>query len=426
MSNARVIVLGAGFAGLGAARVLADAGVEVTVIEARDRISGRAWTSNEWPDLPVDMGASWIHGITGNPLTELVERLGIKLFPTSYGRTLAFDATGNEVDFDALADEAEQLVEAAREAVDDFDDDISIKAAVERSPEWAALSAQRRQMIRLAIHTRIEHEYSGDWSRLSAWYYDDGGDFPGTDAVMKKGYGPLAEYLAIGLDIRLNEPAVRLEKTPDGIKVETTSNTYMAGKVIVTVPLGVLKAGDIQFDTPLKRKRQGAINDLEMGLLNKCWLRFEKAFWPDDIDWIDYLGAWDDNVPGHWPEFTSFSGPTGEALLVGFNAAAPAETLEAMDDTATVASAMVALRSMFGEDVPDPIAYQVSRWRQDPFARGAYSFQPVGTRSKTRRQLFGSDWDKRLFFAGEATSDDQPGTVHGALMTGRAVAAKLI
>lgn len=426
MSNAKVIVLGAGIAGLGAARLLADAGVKVTVIEARDRIAGRAWTSHEWPDLPVDMGASWIHGVTGNPLTELAEKLGIKLIPTSYGRTLAFDAAGEEVDFNALARDAEQLVEAARVAVDNFNDDMSIKAAVERSPEWAALSDGRQQLIRLAIHTRIEHEYSGDWDRLSAWYYDDGGDFPGTDAVMKEGFAPLIDHLATGLDIRLNEPAVRLEPTPDGIKIETVSNTYMADKVIVTVPLGVLKAGDIKFEVPLKKKRQKAIDGLEMGLLNKCWLQFETAFWPDDVDWIDYLGAWDGNAPGHWPEFTSFSGPTGEALLVGFNAAAPAETMEQMDDAATVASAMVVLRSMFGDDVPDPIAYQVSRWRQDPFARGAYSFQPVGTKAKTRRALYGSDWDKRLFFAGEATSDDHPGTVHGALMTGRAVAAKLI
>ncbi len=109
-------------------------------------------------------------------------------------------------------------------------------------------------------------------------------------------------------------------------------------------------------------------------------------------------------------------------MIVGFNAAASAETLEDLDDEATVASAMVALRSMFGSAVPHPVGYQISRWGKDPFAQGAYSFQPVGTRAKTRRALFGRDWDNRLFFAGEATSDEHAGTAHGALMMGRAAA----
>lgn len=422
MSVTKVIVLGAGVAGLGAARALADAGAAVKVVEARDRIGGRTWTSDLWSDLPVDMGASWIHGVNGNPLTDLADGLGVQRFPTSYDRTVAFDAVGGQIDFEDASKEAERIVVSAREAVDKFDGDMSLKMAVERSPEWAGLSPERRRMIRLAIHTRIEHEYSGDWSRLSAWYFDDGDDFAGDDVVMATGFAPLIADLAKGLDIRKGEPALRLKPTRKGVKLVTSRDTYLADKVIVTVPLGVLKSGDIRFDAPLKKKRQKAIDRLEMGLLNKCWLRFDHVFWPEDIDWIDYLGAWPGHEPGHWPEFTSFTGPTGVPLLVGFNAGASADVMEGFDDAATVASAMVALRSMFGSAIPDPVAFQVSRWRQDRFAMGAYSFQPVGTRAKTRSALFGSDWDDRLFFAGEAASDDHPGTVHGALMTGRTAA----
>lgn len=409
-------------AGLGAARALTERGVQVTVIEARAHVGGRSFTSHMWPDLPVDLGASWIHGVKKNPLTKLAEELGVPVAKTSLDRTAAFDSSGQSVDFEPLAEEAERLMEAARDAVDDFDADMSLKDAVTRAPAWQALPEAKRQLMRLAIHTRVEHEYSGDWARLSAWYFDDGDDFAGADAVIPEGFSRLAEHLAEGLDIRLNTPVLRIEPQGTGVAVVSASERFTADKVIVTVPLGVLKAGDIAFGAPLKKKRQRAIDGLEMGLLNKCWLRFERVFWPEDMDWIEHLGGWGENEPILWPEFTSFARAAGLPLLVGFNAASAAEAMEAQDDAATVASAMAALRAMFGESVPEPVAAQVTRWKRDPFARGAYSFQPVGTKAKTRRQLFGSDWGDRLFFAGEATSHDHPGTAHGALMTGRAVA----
>ncbi len=104
----------------------------------------------------------------------------------------------------------------------------------------------------------------------------------------------------------MGEPALRLEPTSDGVTVETTLGTHFADKVIVSLPLGVLKSGDIRFAAPLKKKRQKAIERLEMGLLNKCWLRFETAFWPEDFDWFNYLGTWQGNEPVNWTEFANF------------------------------------------------------------------------------------------------------------------------
>lgn len=418
----RVIVVGAGIAGLGAARALANRGIDVTVLEARDRIAGRAWTSDAWPDLPVDMGASWIHGVTGNPLSALADKVGVEPILTNAPGQLTLGATGEALDYSAMSEEAERIVEAARDAVDDNGADMSLRDAVLLSAEWKALTETQKRLLRLAIHTTIEHEYSGDWARLSAWYFDDGDDFPGDDAVFARGFAPLMSHLAEGLDIRLNEPALRIEPAQNGVTVVTEKSTHFAGKVIVTLPLGVLQSGTVEFGAPLKKKRQKAIDRLEMGLLNKCWLRFDQAFWPDDVDWVEFLGDGKADEPGHWSEFTSFLRPTGVPLLVGFNAAAPAEAMEALDDDATAESAMAALRTMFGNGIPDPVAYQVTRWRQDPYALGAYSFQPVGTKAKTRRSLFGGDWKGTLFFAGEAASHDHPGTLHGALMTGRSVA----
>jgi monoamine oxidase len=418
----RVLVLGAGMAGLGAAARLAKGGAEVTVIEARDRIGGRTHTSHLWPDLPVDMGASWIHGTKGNPVTRLARKVGINITPTTYDRSVTFDQTGQHVDFIKPARRAMKLVDRARAAVDDLDADISLEAAITALPDWQALSPHDRAVYRLAINTRIEHEYSGDWARMSAWHFDDGVDFPGDEAVVTPGFGPILTHLAKSLDIRLGEPVTAISPAAKGVTVTTTRGLHHADCAVITLPLGVLQSGRVTFVEPLDARRQRAIDGLGMGLLNKCVLRFDKVFWPEDADWIDFLSP----AQTLWADWTSYLQATGKPLLAGFNAARTADELEALDDRTTTALAMDALRAMFGRSVPDPLGSQVSRWRQDPFALGAYSFKAVGTSKKDRKALFGPDWDGRLHFAGEATSRDQPATVHGALITGREAAKAIL
>ena len=98
------------------------------------------------------------------------------------------------------------LVEKARSRIDDADSDMSLQDAIESSPQWRKLPDHDRRIARLAINTRIEHEYSGDWSAMSAWHFDDGKDLSGHEAVVTPGYGPMAAHLAQGLDLRLGEP----------------------------------------------------------------------------------------------------------------------------------------------------------------------------------------------------------------------------
>ena len=422
MSAARVLVLGAGMAGLGAARLLHDKGVQVTVIEARDRIGGRTHTSHLWPDLPVDLGASWIHGVAGNPLTTLADKIGAARTVSPYDRWATFDATGRLLDVSALETRTFALMDKARALVDDHDSDTSLKAAIEGAPAWAALAPEDRRIMRMILNTRIEHDYSGDWSRLSAWCFDDDAEFVGGDVVLNKGFGPLVAHLSGGLDIRLGETVRAVLPVSGGVRVTTTTGAHEADHVIVTLPLGVLKSGDIRFGQPLAPARHRAIKRLEMGLLNKCWLRFDRVFWPPEPDMINFVGP----KAGLWAEWMNGFPSTGQPLIVGFNGGNMADTVEALDDRATTASAMEALRAMFGTAIPDPVAAQISRWRQDPFAHGAYSIIPVGASGKDRGALAGSDWQGRLNFAGEACAQDFPATAHGALITGRRAAKDVI
>lgn len=417
-----VIVIGAGMAGLSASKALTDQGLSVLVLEARDRIGGRVWTSGQWHDVPVDLGASWIHGTDGNPLTRLADEAGILRKQTRWDPNPVFKPGGGRAIMDEAEERAEALIDKARARAEERDNDISLGSAVEALPDWSRLDQKERQLIRHVVHDNIELEYANGWEDLSAWNFDDSGGFGGEEVVFPGGYGALADYLAQGLDVRTGEVVARIEKTGKAAQLTTsTGSSYQARHVLVTVPLGVLKTKQIEFSHPLSRKRAAAIKSLGMGLMNKCCLRFDRVFWPESSDVFSYLGEKD----GYWSEWLSLSKISGKPVLMGFNVGDPAREIETMDDSATVDQAMQVLKSIFGPAVPDPVAVQISRWGKDPYAMGAYSFAAVGTGRKTRQALAGADWGGRLVFAGEAAHVEHPATVHGAYLSGQE-AAKLI
>jgi monoamine oxidase len=411
-----VIVVGAGLAGLAAARALQDSGIPVTIIEARDRIGGRVHTSALWPGLPMDLGASWIHGTRDNPMTALARAAGTPLVETSYDAALVLGPEGKAHALDRSG--AERLIGAALSAAESRDADLSVWQAVSESPGWTMASAEQRREARHILNAALEQEYGGALTRLSAWYGQMGKEFDGEDALFPEGFGKVTAHMARGLDIRLSQPVA--EVAPG--RVTLASGQTLAGRVLVTVPLGVLKAGRIAFAAPLAPTRQRAIDRLEMGLLNKVWLRFGRVAWPDDVDWIEWLGP----KAGLWAQWVSLARGANLPVLLAFNAADQAREVEALDDRATLAAATDALRAMFGNRFPAPVAAQITRWSQDRWSLGSYSFNAVGTTPGLRSGLQGADWDGALWFAGEACTDDHYGTTHGAVLSGRAAAAGLI
>ena len=359
---------------------------------------------------PSILGASWIHGVTGNPLTALAKQAKTALSPTEYDRAAAF-AAGTQHPYPAEPwDTLVQAQTLARAAASD----LPLRDAVQALPQWARWSATQQSDFHAAVHRMVEHEYAADWSNLSARTYDESFEFPGGDALIPAGYDQLAIHAARGLPIQLDARVTAMTLVNGKVSVALANGGRQDfDAAIVTLPLGVLQAQGVHFDPPLSPSRQAAIDRLGMGLMNKIWLRFDAALPLPDVDWMLNLG------PPHdlWPEWINAAPSTGQPLLLAFNAGPRAEEIEAMDDAATLASAKEALRAMFGSDFPAPVAAQISRWHADPFAAGAYSFHPPGTGLATRAALAGTDWDGRLAFGGEAASD-YPSTVHGAWLSG--------
>lgn len=418
----RVIVIGAGLAGLSAARDLQAAGAEVVVLEARDRIGGRIWTSHKWPDLPMDLGASWIHGVEGNPLTELAEAAGVARVGTSYDAAMALDATGSEVDLTAAYDQAEAIIEEARETAEGLDEDIPLADAIEDSGDWDEADAATRRLIRHVVNGSVEAEYGGSWREVSAWYFDEAKEFDGGDVLFPGGYDQIVQHLATGLEIRTGQVVTGIAPEGAGVAVTLKDGSVLtADHAIITVPLGVLKARDIAFGADLAPEREEAITMLDMGLLNKCWLRFDRVAWPTDVDWIEWVGPED----GYWSQWVSLTRATGAPVLLAFHAGEQARELEGLTDALTVDAAHRALQAMFGAEFPAPVDAQVTRWSEEEFTWGSYSFNAVGCTPDTRRALGGADWEGRLIFSGEACEPDYWGTAHGAILSGRAAAKVL-
>jgi monoamine oxidase len=205
------------------------------------------------------------------------------------------------------------------------------------------------------------------------------------------------------------------------VQVITANTKFSADQVVVTLPLGVLQAEHVRFTPALPRDKQAAITQLGMGVLNKCYLRFPSVFWPTDVDWLEHVSA----TPGVWTEWVSFARATNMPVLLGFNAADQGREIEAWSDQTIVASAMGTLRAIYGTGIPQPTAWQITRWASDPFSLGSYSYNPLGTQGNTR-QLLAGPVQQKLFFAGEAAEPDYFGTAHGAYLSGLRAAREIL
>jgi monoamine oxidase len=433
-SNADVIIIGAGISGIAAARLLKAKGYNVLILEARNRIGGRVWTDNSL-GMPLDLGASWIHGITNNPIKQLADQFDIKTLPTNYEARQIFDRNGTPLRGNAdatLAERYQAVYERVKsiqeQRLDDDLSDISWQTALTQALTKENFSSIELEELYFSLNTELEHEYAADLSELSLFNFDEGGALKSEDHLFAGGYKQIIDKLVVDAKLTSNILLTQVVKSIDysqskGVKVTTDKNVFSALAVLVTLPLGVLKANTVTFTPSLPQKKQNAIKKLGFGTLNKIYFQFPNCFWTedDDNDLFNFISS----VKGHWTEWLNIHHYNQQPVLLGFNAGKYGKDIESLSDKALISDGMQTLQKIYGKTIPDPKGYLITRWNADPYSKGAYSFIGVGASIKDYDEL-AQPVNNKLFFAGEATSSEYAATVHGAFLSGEREAKNIM
>lgn len=416
-SSPEILILGAGISGIAAARTAKAAGKSVLLLEARHRIGGRVHTV-DCQGTPVDLGASWIHGGSRrNPLTDIAAEFGAETAKTRMEEVRVWDFDGRELSEKELRQVDRLGTRATRallRASEDADANGSLENAVETLIAAMAFpSATVKRAVEDLIAAQYELDRGEDAARLGFAGFDADGSFPGGDMLLLKGYGPLLEALAQGLDVRFGEVVEHITHGLHGATVRTNRGEFHAPKLIVTLPLGVLKSGRITFQPQLPPAKQAAMGRLAMGTLNKIVLRFHQAFWPTGTHGMVRLQS----SRATNSIFLPLTPTHGAPVVVWFAKGEHSRRLESESDAAVEAFVMNELRVIFGQDIPAPVAMIRTRWQADPFAEGSYSVRPPGA-SWEDFEAIAEPVGEVLFFAGEATHRKYSGTMHGAWLSG--------
>lgn len=429
MSTFDTIVIGAGMSGVTSARMLHDAGQRVVVVEARDRVGGRMHTDRS-AGFPVDLGASWIHGINGSPLWALAQALGIPTLEYTVGSFQVggrpmevFDGSGAAMDADAVqtwnADVSHVdrllLAEIAASRTGESYVDVT-----ERALDRSGLAAERIDEVREFFRHRVE-EQCGAWiGDLDAHGLDEDA-IDGDEVIFPRGYDEIPRRIAAGLDIRLGQRVTEVSRSGGRVTITTDRGALTAHRVIVTVPLGVLQAGSIRFDPPLPDSVTGPIRRLGMGVFNKVFLQFPERFWDEETYVIRALGE----AGADWHSWYDVTAVSGIPTLLTFAAGPFGRRMQERADAEVAAHAAAPLRRLYGPGAGEPIAHWVTRWGHDPFSLGSYSHLPVGSSHGDHDALAGPV-DDVLHFAGEATWGSEPATVGAAYLSGHRAAERIL
>ena len=429
----RVLVIGAGVAGLAAARTLSERGINVTVLEGRDRVGGRCLTRDG-----LDFGAHWIHGTEGNPLTNTARKLSLPIMfvggDSSYsggwehlvlvgedGRHLSPDEKLQTI---LLADSVrDKLDSLRRQRLATNAGDISLREALDDVLADEDMTAEERRAVEWHIALMARDDCGADDPSLSLLWWDEGYEVYGYgDSVFAQGFGSLTKALASGLDIRLGHVVTRIEHGPPGVTVTTGAGTFEADAAIVTLPLGVLKAGAVEFAPSLPAAKQSAIARLGMGHLAKVVLRYDKPFWHRDQYVYGYLCR----PVRDWPTMVISLTKTHDVPALVLQAGGGlARRIEAMSTADCESWAREVVRDVFGDAAPAPRSVERTQWSRESFSLGSYSYVAVGSTPNDIAAL-AEPIDDKVYFAGEATYRYHWAGAHGAFASGIREAARIL
>ena len=433
-----VVVIGAGVAGLACAQALCDAGLRVTILEARSRVGGRIWTVHpSLTNAPVELGAEFIHGLP-REVWQIVER----------ARLETHELTGNRWRLEqgrlAPMSGSWDLIDSIFRRIDESAPDQSFHDFLEQA------CGDLPQHTRTEAAAYVEGFHACNASGISThalaqWHRSDqkiqgqrGFRFP-------HGYEGLVGALVSAskldlLTVRLNTVVTEIAWNPSTVEVTAQSPDQQqhanirADAAVITLPLGVLQAplgsgGAVCFRPELTEKAD-ALKQLAMGTAIRLVLCFRHSFWTDPqlarspMPDMSFLSSPEELFPTWWSSVSE-----GTAMLTGWSGGVRAERLSGRGNAAITECGLEVLHHVFGvplETLRDLVEGSfVHDWQSDPYCRGAYSY-PLADNKEAARRL-GEPVGNTLFFAGEATDcSGHNGTVHGAIASGQRAATELL
>ncbi|HET6843333.1 MAG TPA: NAD(P)/FAD-dependent oxidoreductase [Candidatus Angelobacter sp.] len=415
-----VLIVGAGVAGLTAAQELSAAGLRVLLLEACDRVGGRIFTHHT-AKYPVELGAEFAHGCPPQ-IFSLVEGEGLRLAELEW--KIARRKNNRWTDGSETLESAERLMADMRAG----QDDESFQELIDHTEASPEVKEQALGFVegfhaadprRVSVHSLIKSNAADEQIEGDRQFR------------FAEGYESLVKAISRRINwdrchLRLGTPATEIHWDTKRVLCKTSvGDDVQADKAIITVPLGVLKAGGLRF-TPTLPQKEKALQKLEMGPAVRACLCFRAKFWESEprLRDVSFMVTDGPHFPAWWT-----SHPLPFPILTGWAAGKHALALGNLSSEQVIHRAVESLAQTFGMDIARLKGELESgfthNWQADPFSRGAYSYALVGG-SNAGAEL-GAAVDNTLFFAGEATdSSGHNGTVHGAIASGKRAAREVL
>ncbi|EDP46907.1 FAD-dependent oxidoreductase [Rickettsiella grylli] len=431
-----VIIVGGGISGLAAADYLITHGKRVLLLEATNRIGGRI-LSLPYFEYALDLGASWIHGIQNNPIAKIANDFNIKTSPTVYSSQCLTNKFNSQTLFNSQGKiiNASQIAELLRlnKRFENFLDKMTIIHDKNKSLEDAlnffcnhhSLSKKEYVDLKFTLRSLYAYEFGDELNRISVNVEQpyNHSVIAGENVLFPFGYAQVLTPFLKKQKILLSRKVKKIVYSKKEISIVTNHGEFLSKQVIISVSLGVLKSNQIEFIPQLPDWKKYSIFKLGFNAFNKIYLIFNHVFWDKDKEWIAYMPD-DENINKSF-EIMNYYKFTGLPILCAFGAGDLARTVETWPNEEIISHLIMLLNKLYHHKNIRPISYFITRWIKNSYQRGSFTYLPFGV-DPTIFAVLARPIDNKLFFSGEATSVTDPGTVHGAYLSGIEAAKQIL